>query len=251
MKSAATIAGALLVAALVYCVYPSEPEAPVKLLANPHASDRGPSFALPTAAQYDASSRFQNPVFNVSEQGEFSIDHDTAGRLDILISGLPKYPSAQELQRVEEIALAGLSDQARMKAQRLLRDFIAYRGEEAELLSQARGTDKTALEELDGRLHALRRQRFELAVADILFNRQDAQTRYAREMDRIQSDLSLKEESRAQLLADLQQAFPDGRIGSDGAGMQLALSERAARLRENAEQGSVPQTPQQFPGMGN
>lgn len=235
-----SIALMLSAAGLAYLMYSPASDEPSSLtsatsgqIANKEGAE--PSFDLPTASQYPTAARIRASVFDVDRNGNLVIDHNTTGKMDVLLAGLPPQASVQDMQRIEDLAKAGLPDGASRKALRILHDYIAYRKAEAALSLQAQPVNAAGVQDMLSRLIALRRLHLGQEAADALFAVQDAQARVGMETARIEADASLSPREKALRIAALQKTLPAGAAGEGpdaDAQAALALAEQVAALRQ-------------------
>lgn len=164
---------------------PSAPDAKPDLAAMPVAP-RSPDFPLPTASQYPVAAYAVPRLFDIDTNGNLVITPDMTVRLDVLLAETPVHASPQEMQRVEDIAIAGLPPSASQEALIVLRGYRAYRNAEAELIQSAASESQTASGTMFERLIALRRLHLGPRTAEAMFGQQERQARLDMEQSRVE-----------------------------------------------------------------
>ena len=145
---------------------------------------RSPSFALPTASQYPAAASTDVRIFDIDGNGRLALTPEMAFKLDMLLADVPRHASPQDMQHVEEIAIAGLPQAVSQEAVSIVRAYRAYRQAEAELAPPSAAEGQAAHTMLK-RVIALRRQHLGRDTADAMFGQGERQARIDMEKSRV------------------------------------------------------------------
>ena len=179
------IAGGVTLALYQWDASPSVPDVNPDLAVMP-AAPRSPAFPLPTASQYPVAAYTALRLFDIDTNGDLVITPDVAVKIDVLLADTPLHASLQEMQHVEEIAIAGLPPGASQEALIVLRGYRAYRNAEAELIQSATSESQTASGTMFERLIALRRLHLGTRTAGAMFGPEEQQARLDMEQSRVE-----------------------------------------------------------------
>jgi hypothetical protein len=125
-------------------------------------------------------------LFDIDQNGDLVITPDVTVKLDVLLADTPLHASPQEVQRVEDIAIAGLPPGASQEALIALRGYRSYRNAEAELIQSAAPESQMGSETMFERLIALRRLHLGTRTAEAMFGPLEQQARLDMKQSRVE-----------------------------------------------------------------
>jgi lipase chaperone LimK len=176
-------------------------------------------------------------LFDLGFAGGVTLDERTRSALQVALAELPRRPSAQELERFEWRLRSGLPRHEADTVLDLLRRWRAYQADESRLLA-AQPADARALDALQQRLQALRRQHFGAEVAERLFGTEEALAQHRRQVLAIEHDPALDAATRQARLSALRQALsPELRQALGEAGEPTPVQQRADALLDELRRG--------------
>ena len=240
-----TLVGAALAALALAAVFwprgenSSEPAQP--LGANAGKQSSGTPSSSPTTHATTGSTPFDNAarLLELGMAGDLSIDVHTRGALDVLLAGLSKPPTADELQQLEDALRRAMPGEAATQGMALVRHYADYTQAAAvDTTTQQAPTTPDELRALLDKTIKLRRKHFDAETAQALFGAEEAQSRHALAVQAIEADPRLSTSEKLARIKTLRDQLPP-EAASQEAPMSLAMSEMENKINTLRQQGAA------------
>jgi len=171
--------------------------------------------------------------------GDLSVDANTRGALDVLLTSLGTPPTAAELQGLEDALRRAMPGEAATQAMALVHRYADYtNAAAADSAAQQAPTTPDELKALLDKTIALRRKHFDADTAQALFGAEEALSRHALAVQAIEADPQLSYAEKTARIKTLRDQLPP-EAASQEAPETLAMSEMDNKLNALRQQGAT------------